>query len=101
MSNQHYPTGWNEARVQRLIDHYENMSDDQMIAEDEAAHRAGTDKLPGPGARPKTNGRIRAKGSRRPKRGKPARTKPRPKVHPSKKATAKRRRAGARTGPKS
>lgn len=28
---------WDEGRVKRLIDHYENMSDDQMIAEDEAA----------------------------------------------------------------
>ena len=39
MSEPGLPPGWDEARVQRLIDHYENMSDDEMIAEDEAARR--------------------------------------------------------------
>ncbi len=38
--------GWDAARVQRVIDHYENISDDDMIAEDEAAHAAGKDQLP-------------------------------------------------------
>jgi hypothetical protein len=40
MSEQHYPPGWNEARVQRLIAHYEEMDDDAMVAEDEAAQDA-------------------------------------------------------------
>jgi hypothetical protein len=40
MNNQGFPSGWDEARVKRLIDHYENMSDDEIIAEDEAACHA-------------------------------------------------------------
>lgn len=34
-----YPKGWNRARVQVLIEHYENQTDDQAIAEDDAAFR--------------------------------------------------------------
>ncbi len=37
MNEQQFPPGWDEARVQRLIAHYDSMSDDEMIAEDEAA----------------------------------------------------------------
>ena len=37
MSKQKFPPGWDEARVQRLMAHYEQMDDDAMIAEDEAA----------------------------------------------------------------
>lgn len=32
-----YPKGWDLTRVQRLIDRYDNISDEEMIAEDEAA----------------------------------------------------------------
>ncbi len=32
-----FPTGWDEARVQRVLDHYENQSDEAAVAEDEAA----------------------------------------------------------------
>jgi hypothetical protein len=32
-----YPKGWNRQRVQALADHYENQSDDQAIAELDAA----------------------------------------------------------------
>jgi hypothetical protein len=32
-----YPKGWNRARVQAVIAHYENQTDDEAIAEDEAA----------------------------------------------------------------
>jgi len=35
-----YPTGWNRKRVQALIDHYENQSDDEAIAEANAAYDA-------------------------------------------------------------
>ena len=31
------PHGWDEAKVQRVIAHYESQSDDEAIAEDEAA----------------------------------------------------------------
>jgi hypothetical protein len=37
MSKQEFPPGWDEARVQRLIAHYERMDDDEFAAEDEAA----------------------------------------------------------------
>lgn len=36
-----YPKGWDRKRVEALIDHYENQSDDDAIAEAEAAYRDG------------------------------------------------------------
>ena len=32
-----YPPGWDDERVQRLIQHYDSQSDEEAIAEDEAA----------------------------------------------------------------
>lgn len=32
-----FPAGWDADRVKRLIDYYENMSEDEQVAEDEAA----------------------------------------------------------------
>ncbi len=37
-----YPKGWNRKRVQKLIDHYENQTDEEAIAEDEAAYHSAT-----------------------------------------------------------
>jgi nanoRNase/pAp phosphatase (c-di-AMP/oligoRNAs hydrolase) len=37
-----YPKGWNRQRVQAVIDHYENQTEDQAIAEDEAAYNDAT-----------------------------------------------------------
>ena len=37
MSLPKFPTGWDANRVKRLIDHYEELSEDEMTAEDEAA----------------------------------------------------------------
>ena len=37
MKKQQFPPGWDEARVQRLIDHYEGMDEDALAAEDDAA----------------------------------------------------------------
>jgi hypothetical protein len=37
MNEQKFPPGWDEARVQRLIAHYDQMDDDELTAEDEAA----------------------------------------------------------------
>lgn len=34
-----YPKGWDEARVRRLAEHYENQSEDEAVAEYEAAGR--------------------------------------------------------------
>ena len=32
-----FPKGWDEARVRDIIDHYENMTEEEWLAEDEAA----------------------------------------------------------------
>jgi len=40
MSKQKFPPGWDQARVERLIAHYDNMDDDALVAEDEAAKEA-------------------------------------------------------------
>lgn len=37
-----YPKGWNRKRAQAVIDHYENQSDNDAIAEAEAAYNAVT-----------------------------------------------------------
>lgn len=37
-----FPPGWNEARVQRVLAHYDAQSDVEAVAEDEAAYRATT-----------------------------------------------------------
>jgi len=36
------PPGWNEARVQRVLEHYENQSDIEAVAEGEAPYRSTT-----------------------------------------------------------
>ena len=33
-----FPTGWDEKRVKRILEHYETQSEDEAIAEDEAAY---------------------------------------------------------------
>ncbi len=42
MSKQHFPAGWDEGRVQRVLEHYEAQSDDETVAEDEAAFESPT-----------------------------------------------------------
>ena len=37
MNDQKYPAGWDADQVKRLIDHYEHMSEEELIAEDEEA----------------------------------------------------------------
>ena len=37
-----YPTGWDEERVRRVLEHYETQSDEEAVAEDEAAYEATT-----------------------------------------------------------
>jgi hypothetical protein len=32
-----FPPGWDEERVRRVIEHYESQSEDEAVAEDEAA----------------------------------------------------------------
>lgn len=37
-----YPDGWDEARVKRVLVHYERQSDEEAVAEDEAAYESTT-----------------------------------------------------------
>ncbi|MCA1586602.1 MAG: hypothetical protein LC791_18140 [Acidobacteria bacterium] len=37
-----YPSGWDEARVKRVLEHYEQQSDEEAVAEDEAAFESTT-----------------------------------------------------------
>ena len=37
MDRNTYPTGWNKKRVQEVIDHLETRTEEETIAEDEAA----------------------------------------------------------------
>ena len=36
MKQNKFPPGWNERRVQRVIDYHENQTEDEAVAEDEA-----------------------------------------------------------------
>jgi hypothetical protein len=37
MKHNKFPPGWNEDRVQRVIAHYEEQTEEEAVAEDEAA----------------------------------------------------------------
>ncbi len=37
--NEHFPPGWNEERVARVLSHYESQTDEEALAEDEAAFK--------------------------------------------------------------
>jgi hypothetical protein len=37
-----YPAGWDRERVRRVLEHYETQSDEEAVAEDEAAYEAIT-----------------------------------------------------------
>ena len=37
MKQSKFPKGWNAERVKRVLDHYENQTEDEAVAEDEAA----------------------------------------------------------------
>lgn len=42
MKRTRFPAGWDEARVQRVLEHYERQNEDDTVAEDEAAFRSRT-----------------------------------------------------------
>ena len=42
MKQARYPIGWDEERVRRVLEHYETQSDEEAVAEDEAAYEALT-----------------------------------------------------------
>jgi len=37
---QNFPAGWDEERVRRVLAHYENQTEEEAVAEDEAAYEA-------------------------------------------------------------
>jgi hypothetical protein len=37
MTDRKYPPGWNEERVQQVLAHYEQQTEEEAVAEDEAA----------------------------------------------------------------
>jgi hypothetical protein len=38
MKKPNYPTGWDQERVRRVLEHYENLDEEEALAEDEAAY---------------------------------------------------------------
>lgn len=42
MSDPKYPVGWDQTRVQRVLEHYDEQDEDEAVAEDEAAYEAPT-----------------------------------------------------------
>ena len=40
MKQNKYPPGWDENRVKNVLEHYESQSEDEAVAEDEAAFEA-------------------------------------------------------------
>ena len=42
MKHAAFPKGWNEERVRRVLEHYEAQSDEEGVAEDEAAYESTT-----------------------------------------------------------
>ena len=38
MSEKKFPSGWDEQRVQKVIEHYELQNESEAVAEDEAAY---------------------------------------------------------------
>ena len=39
MATKHFPPGWDEERVRRVLSHYEKQTDEQATAEDKAAFK--------------------------------------------------------------
>ena len=42
MSDKKLPSGWDESRVRRVVDHYESQTDDQAATEDQEAFESTT-----------------------------------------------------------
>jgi hypothetical protein len=45
MTDKAFPPGWDDARVKRVLAHYESQSEEEAVAEDEAAAESSTDTL--------------------------------------------------------
>ena len=46
MSAEKYPRGWNEARIRRVLEHYESQTDEEAAAEIESALESTTMEVP-------------------------------------------------------
>ena len=42
MKQAEFPAGWDAERVRRVLEHYERQSDEEAVAEDEAAYESTT-----------------------------------------------------------
>ncbi len=42
MKQTKFPSGWDEERVRRVLEHYDTQSDEEAVAEDEAAYESTT-----------------------------------------------------------
>jgi hypothetical protein len=45
MTQREFPPGWDEARVRKVLEHYESQSEEEAVAEDEAAAESGADTM--------------------------------------------------------
>ena len=45
MKKSKFPEGWDEERVRRVLAHYEDQTEDEAVAEDEAAYEDKTQAL--------------------------------------------------------
>ena len=45
MKKDNYPHGWDEERVKRVLEHYENQSEEEAVAEDEAAYEENSQTI--------------------------------------------------------
>jgi hypothetical protein len=42
MKRSNFPKGWDEERVRRVLEYYENQTDEEAVAEDEASYESIT-----------------------------------------------------------
>ena len=45
MVQNRFPEGWDEQRVRQVLEHYEHQTEDEAVAEDEAAYEDRTESL--------------------------------------------------------
>jgi len=45
MKQSKFPAGWDEQRVRRVLAHYESQTDEEAVAEDEAAYEDSTQAM--------------------------------------------------------
>ena len=45
MNQSKYPPGWDEDRVRAVLKHYESQTDDEAVAEDEAAYEQSSQAI--------------------------------------------------------